>query len=291
MANGLKLGSFEIFWLAGGVFELDGGCMFGVVPRALWQKKFPASVDGHIKLSNTPILVKTPAANVIIDTGLGNKLTDKQKDIFRVTAEWDAVGSLAKVGLAREDIDHVILTHCDFDHAGGVVMHNEAGEPELTWPNASHHVQRSEWQDVLAPHRRAVNSYWPVNLDLLRDSELLNLVDGEAEPVPGVKMALTGGQTRGHQAIWLSSEGEKGVHLGDLLPNHAYFHPLWITPYDNFPLDSIAQKEKLIGSAVAENQWFLFYHDPYVLAAKFDQDGQVVEEFSCRRSGEMTGGL
>jgi glyoxylase-like metal-dependent hydrolase (beta-lactamase superfamily II) len=279
MVNGLKIGSFEIFWLDGGVFELDGGCMFGVVPRALWQKKFPSSDDDYIKLSNTPILVKTPDANVIIDTGLGNKLTAKQKKIFRVTEEWDVAGSLDQVGLAREDIDHVILTHCDFDHSGGVVMHNEAGEPELTWPNAIHHVQRTEWQDVLAPHRRAVNTYWPVNLDLLRDSELLNLVDGEAEPVVGVKMALTGGHTKGHQVVWLSSEGEKAAHLGDLLPNHAYFHPLWITPYDNFPLDSIAQKEKLIGPAVEENQWFLFYHDPYMLAGKFDRDGNVVEKF------------
>ncbi|MEN8136770.1 MAG: MBL fold metallo-hydrolase [Thermodesulfobacteriota bacterium] len=277
--NGLKLGSFEIFWLDGGVFELDGGCMFGVVPRALWQKKFPSTDDDHIRLSNTPILVKTPDANVIIDTGLGNKLTDKQKKIFLVTEEWDVEGSLARIGLSRADIDHVILSHCDFDHSGGVVMYNEAAEPELTWPNASYHVQRAEWQDVLAPHRRAVNTYWPENLDLLRDSDLLHLVDGEAEPVPGVKMALTGGHTRGHQAICLSSGGEQGGYLGDLLPNHAYFHPLWITPYDNFPLDSISQKEKLIGPAVAEKQWFLFYHDPYMLACKFDRDGKVVEEF------------
>ena len=279
MANGLKLGSFEIFWLDGGVFELDGGCMFGVVPRALWQKKFPSSDDDHIKLSNTPILVKTPDGNVIIDTGLGNKLTDKQKKIFRVTEEWDVEGSLAEVGLARADINHVILTHCDFDHSGGVIMYNNAAEPELTWPNAVHHVQRAEWQDVLTPHRRAVSTYWPINLDLLRDSELLNLVDGEAEPVPGVKMTLTGGHTRGHQAICFSSDGEKAVHLGDLLPNHAHFHPLWITPYDNFPLDSIDQKVKLIGPAVDGNQWFLFYHDPYMLACKFDRDGKVIEEF------------
>lgn len=285
MVKGLKLGSFEIFWLDGGVFELDGGCMFGVVPRALWQKKFPASADGNIKLSNTPILVKTPTANVIIDTGLGNKLTDKQKKIFRVTAEWDVEGSLAKVGLTRAAVDHVILTHCDFDHAGGVVMAKADGGLELTWPNAVHHIQRAEWEDVLAPHRRATNTYWPVNLDLLRDNARLHLVDGEAEPVAGVKMALTGGHTRGHQVVWLSSAGDKAVHLGDLLPNHAYFHPLWITPYDNFPLESIAQKEILIGRAVAEKQWFLFYHDPYMLACKVAGDGKVVEtlggEDSC----------
>lgn len=279
MAKGLKLGSFEIFWLDGGVFELDGGCMFGVVPRALWKKKFPSSDDDYVRLSNTPILVKTPDANIIIDTGLGNKFTDKQKKIFRVTEEWDVPGSLAELGLSREDIDHVILTHCDFDHSGGIVMYNQVMEPELTWPNAVHHIQQAEWEDVLAPNRRAENTYWAVNLDLLRDNELLNLVDGVGEPVPGIKMSLTGGHTRGHQVVWLSSEGEKAVHLGDLLPNQAYFHPLWITPYDNFPLVSIEQKENLIASAVAENCWFIFYHDPYMLACKFDKDGSVIEKF------------
>ncbi|MDF1578346.1 MAG: MBL fold metallo-hydrolase [Desulfobulbales bacterium] len=279
MTKGLKLGAFEIFWLDGGVFELDGGCMFGVVPRALWGKKFPCTDDYHVKLANTPILVRTPAADLIIDSGLGNKLTAKQKKIFRVTGEWDVEGSLARIGLGREEIDHVILTHCDFDHAGGVVMRNRAGGLELTWPNAAHHLQRAEWQDVVSPNRRSGEAYWPINLDLLGGHSLLNLVDGEAEPVPGIKLLPTGGHTRGHQAVRLSSEGEKAVHLGDLLPNHAGFNPLWITPYDNFPLASIARKEELIAAAAAEAQWFLFYHDPYMSACKIDRDGNVLERF------------
>lgn len=278
-STGLKLGDFEIFWLKGGVFELDGGCMFGVVPRALWQKKFPCAADGYIKLTNTPILVRTPEANLIIDTGLGNKLTGKQKKIFRVREDWDVEGSLAELGLNRGDIDHVILTHCDFDHSGGIVMLNRDGQPELTWPEAIHHVQRSEWEDVVAPNSRAANTYWPLNLDLLRDDARLHLVDGKSEPAAGVQLLPTGGHTRGHQAVRLSSEGEEALHLGDLLPNHAFFHPLWITPYDNFPLDSIAQKEELIVPAVAEGQWFLFYHDPYMLACKFDREGNVLKSF------------
>lgn len=277
MTSKLTLGAFEIFWLDGGIFELEGGCMFGVVPRALWQKKFPVGEDGFIRLSNTPILVKTPDANIIIDTGLGNKLTDKQKKIFRVTDNWDMAASLGSVGLSRDDIDHVILSHCDFDHAGGVVMNNENGEPELTWPRAIHHLQRTEWEDVLTPNRRALSTYWPINLDLLRDNPLLHLVDGESEPVPGIRMTLTGGHTRGHQVVRLSSKGEKAIHLGDLFPNQAYFNPLWITPYDNFPLESIARKEEMIGPAIEQNQWFLFYHDPYLPACKFDQDGHIIE--------------
>ncbi|MBU0481679.1 MAG: MBL fold metallo-hydrolase [Proteobacteria bacterium] len=279
MPKSLKIGQFEIFWLRGGEFELDGGCMFGVVPRVLWQRKFPSGDDGHVRLANDPILVRTPEANIVIDSGLGNKLTGKQKAIFRVTREWQVEEGLAELGLNRNEISHVILTHCDFDHAGGVVMYGRSGAPELTFPEAVHHVQRAEWEDVLAPGRRAENSYWPVNLDLLKESPQLNLVGDRAEPVTGVEMVRTGGHTRGHQIIRLSSAGESAVHLGDLLPNQAHFHPLWVTPYDNFPLESIAQKEVLIAGEAEKNSWFLFYHDPYMAACRIDSGGEITERF------------
>lgn len=279
MTGPLRLGEFLIYWLDGGEFELEGGCMFGVVPRVLWEKKFPCSPEGFIRLVNTPILVRTPTANLIIDSGLGNKLTAKQKQVFRVTADWRAEADLARLGLAREEIGHVILTHCDFDHAGGVVRYDREGKPELTWPRARHYLQKDEWADALAPNRRSASSYWPVNLDLLGASGRLELVEGAAEPVAGVRLGLTGGHTRGHQAVWLESAGAGAVHLGDLLPSQAYFNPLWITPYDNFPLDSVAAKEELIARAVGENRWFLFYHDPYLAACRFDHTGRITESF------------
>jgi glyoxylase-like metal-dependent hydrolase (beta-lactamase superfamily II) len=280
MTGPLRVGEFEISWLDGGEFELDGGCMFGVVPRVLWEKRFSCSPDGFIRLVNTPILVRTPTANILIDTGLGNKLTAKQKQLFRVTADWRALEELAGLGLAREEISHVIFTHCDFDHAGGAVMFGGDGQPELTWPRARHYVQRTEWEDVLSPNRRSASSYWPVNFELLGKSGVLELVDGAAEVAVGVSLGLTGGHTRGHQAVWLESAGERAVHLGDLLPSQAYFNPLWITPYDNFPLDSVAAKEELIVRAVAENRWFLFYHDPYLAACRLDRAGNITDRFA-----------
>ncbi|MBU0674980.1 MAG: MBL fold metallo-hydrolase [Proteobacteria bacterium] len=273
----LKLGEFEINWLPGGVFDLDGGCMFGVVPRALWAKKFPADPEGFISLTNTPILVRTPDALLVIDTGLGNKLSEKQKKIFRVTQGWRVEEGLGMLGLSRHDIDHVILTHCDFDHAGGVVMYGEKGMPSLTFPNAVHHVQRTEWDDVLQPNRRSACSYWNENLDLLKSSDRLNLVDESLEPVAGIALQRTGGHTMGHQVVWLKSGEEIAVHPGDLLPNHAYFNPLWVTPYDNFPLESVAVKEKLIPEGIDQNAWFLMYHDPTMAACRFDREGNVVE--------------
>jgi glyoxylase-like metal-dependent hydrolase (beta-lactamase superfamily II) len=279
MIGPLRVGEFLIYWLDGGEFELEGGCMFGVVPRVLWEKKFPCNHEAFIRLANTPILVRTPTANIIIDTGLGNKLTTKQKRIFRVTADWRADEDLARLGLTREEISHVILTHCDFDHAGGVVRFDATGKQELTWPQAYYYLQRTEWEDVLTPNHRSASSYWPVNLDLMGSSGRMELVEGLAEVVTGVRLELTGGHTRGHQCVWLESADERAVHLGDLLPSQAYFNPLWITPYDNYPLISVAAKEVLLARAVAENQWFLFYHDPSLAACRCDADGNITERF------------
>lgn len=277
MATQFSLGSFEIHWLDGGGFELDGGCMFGVVPRVLWQKKFPALADGYVPLTTSPILIRTPHGNVVIETGLGNKLTEKQKKIFRLTKDWDVPAALAKLGLSRYDIDHVILTHCDFDHSGGLVMLNDAGEPELTFPKAQYHVQRHEWEDVLAPNIRSVNTYWPANLAMLQKNAKLKIVDGDAPVVEGISLELTGGHSRGHQIVWLESEGARAVHMGDLVPNQAFGNPLWITPYDNFPLDSVHRKAELMARAGREQRWFLFYHDPCLAACRFDADGNVTD--------------
>ena len=225
------------------------------------------------------MLVQTPQGNVLIDTGLGNKLTEKQKSIFRVRREWDLLGGLSRLGLSREAVNHVILTHGDFDHAAGVTMRNGSGELELTFPAAIHHIQRQEWEDVLSPNKRSASAYWPENFEGLAEGKNLRLSDGEEEILPGVRLVCTGGHTRGHQAVWLESGGETALHLGDLLPLPAYSNPLWITAYDNFPLDSVAAKEQFLGQAICKDAWLLFYHDPEILACKLDEDGVVREAF------------
>src|SRR5208283_3136858 len=134
MKRGFFIGDFEFIWLNGGMFALDGGAMFGCVPKALWKKKYPVNEDNTIPLVAWPLLIKTPESLVIIETGLGNKLTDKQKQILRVKEEWNLISGLPGLGIEREDITHVILTHYDFDHAGGVVMREESGALRLTFP-------------------------------------------------------------------------------------------------------------------------------------------------------------
>ncbi|MEA3469915.1 MAG: MBL fold metallo-hydrolase, partial [Thermodesulfobacteriota bacterium] len=224
----LVIGDFQIHWLNGGTFRLDGGTMFGAVPKVLWEKKCKADALNTIPMTNDVLLVKTPDHNIIIDTGLGNKLTEKQLSIFQVTSPWSIVTELKELGLHRKDIDLVLLTHCDFDHAGGVVMHDAEGNEELTFSAAVHYVQKTEWEDVEHPCRRAQSTYWPENFELLKKEGRLKIIDGDVEVAPGIKLRHTGGHTRGHQLIELSSDGDTAVHLGDLFPTHAHTNPLWI---------------------------------------------------------------
>ena len=283
MDETLLVGEIRINWLDGGSFELDGGAMFGVVPKALWGRKYESDESNCIKMINSPLLLRTPKANVLIETGLGNKLSEKQKKIFRA-GEWDVPGSLKSLGLAPEDIDFVILTHCDFDHAGGIVTANGDGTTRLTFPNARHVIQRSEWEDVQSPNIRSSNTYWAVNFQPLIDSgegKNLLLVDGEHEVTPGIRVTHTGGHTRGHQIVDIESGGQRATHLADLLPTHAHYHPLWVMAYDNFPMEVIALKQKLEARARDEDAWLTFYHDPLFKAAKFDEKGNITESFGA----------
>lgn len=282
MATMFRLGDFEIFWLKGGAFQLDGGGMFGVVPRVLWTKKYPADEENYVTLVTNPLLVKTPQALVLIESGIGNKLNEKQRAIFRVKEEWRVPEELGRLGLRREDVDAVILTHFDWDHASGVVMRNAAGAPELTFPRARHVLQKAEWEDVLAPNRRSAHTYWPANYEALRDGGVIDLVEGEREVVPGITVVRTGGHNRGHQIVLLESRGSWALHLGDLLPVHAQFNPLWITAYDNFPLDSIREKERWVTEGVKDGAWFVFYHDPFMAGCRFDDKGNVLERIEWK---------
>ncbi len=273
----LDLGNIQISWLNGGEFELDGGTMYGAVPKVLWNKKYPADENNYIRMLNAPLLVRTGDKNVLIDTGLGNKFSEKQKQIFRVCRDWTVTEDLKKLGLDRRDVDVVILTHCDFDHAGGLVMLSEQGKTKLSFPAARHIVQSTEWQDVQQPNIRSIHTYWPENFAGLGDSGLLEIVAGEAEIVPGITVRHTGGHTRGYQLVEIQGSEGCAVHLGDLLPTHTHTNPLWIMAYDNFPMDVIQLKQELLPRYQQQQCWFTMYHDIFMKAYRLDQNGQVTE--------------
>lgn len=274
----LILGNIKITWLSGGRFRLDGGTMYGAVPKILWQQKFPADQENYIKMLNAPLLVQTEEFNIVIDTGLGNKLTGKQKEIYRVDEPWSLPEDLEKVGLRREDIQYVILTHGDFDHAGGVMMADKNGNSEVTFPKAKHIIQSMEWHDITNRNRRTAHSYWPDNFSGLKINKNLLTIKGDREIVPGVITRLTGGHTRGHQLVEIKGTAGCAVHLGDVLPTHTHTNPLWIMAYDNFPLELIEQKESLLPHYIKQGCWFTFYHDPFMKACRLDANGEVIDK-------------
>ena len=271
----LSIGDIELSWLPGGFFHLDGGTMFGPVPKALWQRRYAAQEDNAIPMCNDPLLVQTKDMRILIDTGLGNKLSAKQNAIYQVTAPWDLPGHLQCLGIAREDIDMVVLTHGDFDHAGGIVMRDGQGRLELTFPNALHLIQEKEWQDIKRPNLRAQSTYLPENFQLLETAGRFELVDGEQTIQPGITLRHTGGHTRGHQVVEITSGGKTAIHLGDLCPTHAHLNPLWVMAYDNFPLEVIDRKQEYLRLHQGKNSWLTFYHDPFVRACRLGEDGTI----------------
>ena len=249
--------------------------MFGAVPKLLWSPKYAPDDENYIRMLAAPLLVRTSAAAILIDTGIGNKLTDKQKKNFRITRPWTVKEDLDRLGVAARDIDAVILTHCDFDHAGGIVHYNPEGTPELTFPKARHIINAMEWQDVNHPNSRSVHTYFPENFTGLDSSGLLDLISYDHEVTPGVRIRHTGGHTRGHQIVEITGRSGCALHLGDLMPTHAHANPLWIMAYDNFPLEVISQKESLIALYQERGCWFTFYHDDFMKFGRMDAQGQI----------------
>lgn len=255
---------------------MDGGAMFGPVPKMLWSKKCVADEANLIALANNVMLVQTGTNNILIDTGIGNKLTPKQQKIFQILSPWMLVEDLLSHGLSRDDIDTVIVTHGDFDHAGGMLMSDADGQIVSTFPQARYVIQRDEWHDMRHPNKRSASSYWPLNFTGLNDEQLVQ-VEGQLEIVPGVRVFWSGGHTRGHQIVELQSEGEYAVHLGDLFPMTHHTNPLWVMSYDNHPLDVIEAKERFFQQYIDTNAWFLLYHDPNYFACRLSHEYELME--------------
>ncbi len=275
----LNLGTIKIRWLCGGHNQLDGGAMFGAVPKVLWSKQCPVNEENYFDLVNNPLLVQTPDATLFIDSGLGNKLTSKQQQIFRVTRQWNVVEELQQHGLTRKDIDAVLLTHADFDHVGGATMELD-GQLEPTFPKARYVLQHNEWEDYCAPNIRAAHTYFPENLAAVKHNGLIDLVQGDVEIVKGVRVRLSGGHTRGHQIIEITGSSGCAVHMGDLFPTHHHANPLWIMGYDNFPLDVIDRKVEYFKEYSDKDCWFTFYHDFALRACRIGADTTITETFA-----------
>ena len=268
----MKLGAFEIYPISDGRFRLDGGAMFGVVPKVLWEKCCPADESNRISLSLTALLVRTKGKTILVDTGLGSKEDEKFRRMFAVERTPTILQSLKRLGLEPEDIDLVINTHLHFDHAGGNTIRERDGSLRPAFPKARYVIQRGEFEDAARANERTRASYREDNFAPVAYLNQWEFLHGDTELVPGVTAVVTAGHTRHHQSVKIESEGETAFFLGDLIPTVSHLPLPYIMGYDLFPIQTLETKRWVLSRALEERWLLLFEHDPAVQAGYVSRD-------------------
>lgn len=260
----MKFGDFNIHPVTDGRFRLDGGAMFGVVPRVLWEKCCPADDQNRIPLSLTCLLIQAHGKNILVDTGLGQKYGEKFQRMFAVERTPSLQDSLRKLGLSAHDIHFVINTHLHFDHAGGNTIQDEEGHIVSTFPKAKYFVQRGEYEDATRANERTRASYRRENFNPIMHVNQWQFLEGETELLPGVSVVVTSGHTQHHQSVKMESEGKIAFFLGDLIPTVSHLPLPYIMGYDLYPLQTLETKRWILDRAFEEEWLLIFEHDPQI---------------------------
>ena len=254
-----------------GHFKLDGGAMFGVVPKALWNRHQPADENNRCTWAMRCLLIEAHGRVILIDTGMGNKQDDKFRSHFEPHGEGDLLASIARAGYTREEITDVVLTHLHFDHCGGAVQKRPNGDLELTFPNAIHWSEENHWKWATDPNPRERASFLKENILPIKESGMLKFVNDDTEIIPELWFAIADGHTHGMLIPHLEIGEETLVFMADLLPSPTHIPLAWVMGYDIDPLQTIREKEAFLAEA-AENKFILFYeHDPVIECSRVVQ--------------------
>jgi len=267
----IRLGEFELHAVSDGFFRLDGGAMFGIVPKPAWEKVAPPDERNRIQLSLTNLLLKAHGNWILVDTGIGTKHDPKFLEMYAVTHPPTTPESLARLGVKPEDVKYVVLSHLHFDHAGGATVRKD-DTLVPTYPNATYIVQEGMWHEAQEPNPRTKGSYLPEDFLPLEASGHLKLIRGEYEIVQGVRCLPTGGHVKHHQVVKFESKGEKGIYWADLLPTTAHLKPAWVMGYDLYPHEVASLKQKMLADAMREGWVNVFEHDPKIAIARIQDD-------------------
>jgi methylmalonyl-CoA epimerase len=266
------LGQLELISLSDGFFRLDGGSMFGVVPKPLWSAKAPPDERNRITLAMRPLVVRG-ARTMIIDAGLGDKEHDEFHDTDGVDRRYNLNHALADAGLAPEDVDIVLASHLHSEHAGGFTVRSADGRVRPRFPRAQYIVRRGEWEDATHLHERNRASYLADNYVPLAEAGVLHLVDDDLTIMPGVKVRRTGGHTMHHQMVVIESGGKTAAFVADLIPTTAHAPDAWIAGFDLYPMDTLAVKETFAREAIEKEILVFFGHDPVIAAGYIREEG------------------
>jgi glyoxylase-like metal-dependent hydrolase (beta-lactamase superfamily II) len=258
----MHFGQIEIHPLTDGLFRLDGGAMFGIVPKPIWEKTNPPDDRNRIRMNLGVLLIQARGKNILVDTGAGGKLAPKWQEIYALQRKPSLEESLATLRLTPDDIDIVINTHLHFDHAGGNTLRHLDGRIVPAFPNARYFVQKGEWDWAHTPHERTQFAYLKDDFSPLERTGRLAMSVGDEEIIDGVRALVTPGHTEHHQCVLIESEGRKAIFLGDLIPMAAHLPYPYIMGYDLFPLKTLETKKKILHQAYEEHWLLIFQHDP-----------------------------
>ncbi len=264
----LELGRFKLHAVSDGTFALDGGAMFGIVPKPLWEKHFPADGNNRIRLALRCLLVEDGERRILVDDGMGDKWPPEQAARYGIERPQGGLAAdLARLGLSPDDVTDVVLTHLHFDHAGGTTR-TGAGETTVAFPRATYWLQKRNWEWANRPTERDAGSYLRENFEALGASGRLKLVDGPAELFPGIRVVPSDGHTTALQLVYVEDAGRTLVYLSDLVPTAAHLRLSWIMGYDLRPLVMLDEKRKLLADALAGDHVLFFEHEPRFAACR-----------------------
>lgn len=276
----LTVGRLRVHTIQAGGQKLDGGAMFGVVPKPLWERRIPPDERNRIQLGMRCLAIEHESGVVLVDTGAGNKETSKVHDIYGIenagtNGRTLLEDGLAQIGVRPDDVAVVIDTHLHFDHAGGNTFVDGGGVAQLSFPNARYVVQRGEWVYATHTNERTAGSYFPHNFAPIAAADRFDLVDGEREIVYGIRVIPTPGHTPFHQSVLIEADGETAFYPADLVPTSHHLPLPWIMGYDVEPLVTLETKRAMLGKAAREGWLVIFEHDAKVVSGRIVLDGKT----------------
>lgn len=271
----MQIGNYSLHTLELGSFGLDGGAMFGIVPKVLWQKENPADEQNRIDMRTRCLLLKDAKnkRNILIDCGIGDKDDHKFRERFKV-APYALETELTRHGLTAEDITDVIATHFHFDHMGGLTKLDHEGKLTARFPNAKVWAQKRNWAHAWKPNEKDRASYLADNFSIYDSDSRLQLVSGEEEILPGISMRVSEGHTVGMQHPFISDGTTSLLYCADIIPMSAHVRIAWVMGYDCFPLTTIEEKKKILAEAAEKETVIYFEHCPHMPGARVQWNGK-----------------